>query len=412
MLAERDPEEARADSRPRPRIDDGGRPPLRGHREPGDGRRHHGAVRGAAGLRGSRRPRLLRRAAHAGSLVADAAAIRDSHGISIRIRVGLNSGEVVVRRSATTSGWTTRRWARPHTWPRAWSRWPSRGPSWRPRTPSGWSRATSRRRRTVGALRGLEAALEVYTMTGSGRVRSSLAAAVSRGLTRFVGREAELAQLDAARESAGSGSRSGRGARGRAGCRQVAALPRVRAAGAHAGLDRGQGSSVSYGKTTAYGPVIDLLRAYFGVDDRDDPQAFAGRSPPELLRTGDEPDSAGRRPSCRCSMSRWRIPGGPRSIRGNAGQETMARYSGWCCAAARCDRSASCSKICTGSIPRPRSVLDSLVESLPEARILLLVNYRPEYGTRGGASRPTASFASIRWRGAVPRRFSDVLLGS
>ena len=52
--------------RPRPRADDGGRPPLRGHRQPGDGRRHHGALRRAARPRGSRRARLLRRAADAG----------------------------------------------------------------------------------------------------------------------------------------------------------------------------------------------------------------------------------------------------------------------------------------------------------------------------------------------------------
>ena len=37
------------------------------------------------------------------------------------------------------------------------------------------------------------------------------------------------------------------------------------------------------------------------------------------------------------------------------------------------------SKICTGSIRRPKRFLDSLIDSLPTARLLLLVNYRPEY---------------------------------
>jgi hypothetical protein len=37
LLADRDPEEARGDSRPGPRAHDGGRAPLRGDREPSHG---------------------------------------------------------------------------------------------------------------------------------------------------------------------------------------------------------------------------------------------------------------------------------------------------------------------------------------------------------------------------------------
>ena len=63
LLADRDPEEARAHPRSGARTHDGGGASLRGHGQPGDGRRHHGAVRGAARPRGPRRARLLRRAA-------------------------------------------------------------------------------------------------------------------------------------------------------------------------------------------------------------------------------------------------------------------------------------------------------------------------------------------------------------
>ena len=54
------------DSRSRPRADDGGRAPLRGHRQPGDGRRDHGALRRAARPRGSRGAGVLRGAPDAG----------------------------------------------------------------------------------------------------------------------------------------------------------------------------------------------------------------------------------------------------------------------------------------------------------------------------------------------------------
>ena len=54
------------DPRPGARAHDGSRPPLRGHRQSGDGRRDHGAVRRAPGARGPRGARLLRGAADAG----------------------------------------------------------------------------------------------------------------------------------------------------------------------------------------------------------------------------------------------------------------------------------------------------------------------------------------------------------
>ena len=33
-----------------------------------------------------------------------------------------------------------------------------------------------------------------------------------------------------------------------------------------------EAGSVSYGKATSYLPVIDLLKSYFGIEDRDDPR--------------------------------------------------------------------------------------------------------------------------------------------
>ena len=50
-----------------------------------------------------------------------------------------------------------------------------------------------------------------------------------------------------------------------------------------------------------------------------------------------------------------------------------------------------------------QALLDSLVESLPTARMLLLVNYRPEYAIAGAARPTTPSSASIRCRPRAPR---------
>ena len=56
-------------------------------------------------------------------------------------------------------------------------------------------------------MKGLAEAVEAYEVKGAGPVRTRLQASAARGLTRFVGRDAELEQLRAALEQA----RSGRG---------------------------------------------------------------------------------------------------------------------------------------------------------------------------------------------------------
>jgi class 3 adenylate cyclase len=97
-LADGDPEEARSLLDPVLALMMEAVHHLRGHREPGDGRRHHGAVRGTDHPRGSRCPCVLRRALRmreAFERFADGA--RRSTVVPLQMRVGLNSGEVVVR---------------------------------------------------------------------------------------------------------------------------------------------------------------------------------------------------------------------------------------------------------------------------------------------------------------------------
>jgi hypothetical protein len=59
--------------------------------------------------------------------------LRIAKGISFAVRMGLNSGEVVVGRQAMTCGWTTRPLVTRRTWRRGWNR--SRRPT-RPISPS------------------------------------------------------------------------------------------------------------------------------------------------------------------------------------------------------------------------------------------------------------------------------------
>ena len=100
------------------------------------------------------------------------------------------------------------------------------------------------------------------------------------------------------------------------------------------------------------------------------------RRHPEDPREGDRQAPHARRDACgrccrrssRCSTSPSRIATGRPSTRPSAAGTRTRRSSACCSARASASRSAWSSRISTGSTPRPRRVLDGLVESLPAAR--------------------------------------------
>jgi class 3 adenylate cyclase len=122
--------------------------------------------------------------------------VRRRHGIEVQIRVGLNSGEVVVRAIGndlhmdyTAVGQTTHLAARMEQLA----------------TP-GSTRLTAETLRLVEGLvevtslgpvpvKGLAEPVEVFELVGASPIRRRLQAAVARGLTRFVGRDTELEVL-------------------------------------------------------------------------------------------------------------------------------------------------------------------------------------------------------------------------
>jgi class 3 adenylate cyclase/ribosomal protein L40E len=197
--------------------------------------------------------------------------VRRSEGVPIQIRVGLNSGEVVVRSIGsdlrmdyTVVGQTTNVAARMEQMAVPGSILVSADTL---ALAEGYVQV-----KPLGPLKvkGLESPLEVFEVTGAGMVRSRLRAAAARGLTRFVGRDGELDQLRQALERA----RSGQG--------QVVALvgePGVGKSRLYWEFTRShrtqgwlvvESSSVSYGKATAFLPIIDLLRAYFQIEAGDE----------------------------------------------------------------------------------------------------------------------------------------------
>jgi class 3 adenylate cyclase/tetratricopeptide (TPR) repeat protein len=304
---------------------------------------------------------------------------RRAHGVNVQIRVGLNSGEVVVRAIGsdlhmdyTAVGQTTHLAARMEQL-----------------ADPGAVLITADTLALVEGyievkplgpvpVKGLELPVEIYEVLRASTVRSRFQAAAARGLTRFVGRESELAQLRHALQ------------RAQAGHGQVVAVVGEPGIGksrlywefSHFHRARGwlvlESGSVSYGRATNYLPIIELVRAYFSIESADEARTMHEKVTGKLL-------SLDRQLEPCVAPILWLL-------------DVPVEEEAW----ARLDPPQRRQRILDAikrvllreSQVQPlmvlfedlhwiddetQALLDSLVESLPTARVLLLVNYRPEY---------------------------------
>ena len=340
-----------------------------------------------------------------------AAAIRESHGVAIQMRVGLNSGEVVVRSVSSdlrmdysAVGQTTHLASRMEQMAEPGSILATEDTM---RLVEGYVQATSHGR---VAVRGLDTPVVLYTITGMGPVRSSLAAAVSRGLTRFVGREAELARLDAARQSAAEGHGQVVGLVGEPGVGKSRLVHEFTRPDRMPGWLVLKAGAVSYGKGTAYGPVIDLLREYFEVGEESDHQDVR-----ERITTKVQALDANLASATPVFLSLLDVPVEDQSWlsldppqRRRQTMDALRRLL---------LRESQVRPLCIvledlhWIDSETQEFLDRLVDSLPTARVLLLVNYRPEYRHEWGSRTGYAQFRIDPLTPGSARELLHVLLG-
>jgi predicted ATPase/class 3 adenylate cyclase len=317
--------------------------------------------------------------------------VRREEGVSIQIRVGVNSGDVVVRSIGsdlrvdyTAVGQTTHLAARMEQLA----------------APGSIVVAPETLRHAEGyvavkplgpvKVKGLSEPVEVYEVTSAGAVRTRLERAAARGFTPFVGRDTELEQLRGALERAGAGHGQVVAVVGEPGVgksrlfyefvhshrflRSKADMP-PSTSGDWLLVESG---SVSYGTATPYLPVIDLLKAYFQIDARDDGRTIREKVTAKLL-TLDET----LRPLSPALLALLDVPVEDRdwqafdpAERRRHTHEAIKRLL---------LRESQREPLCLvfedlhWIDAETQAVLDGLVESLPAARLLLLTNYRPEY---------------------------------
>jgi class 3 adenylate cyclase len=251
--------------------------------------------------------------------------VRRKEGVPTQIRVGLNSGEVVVgsigndlKMDYTAVGQTTHLAARMEQAATPGTVLISPDTL---RLAEGYIDAKS-----LGpvVIKGLGAPVEVYEVIGAASMRSRFRAAAIRGLTRFVGRDTEVDQLWKALEQA----KSGQG--------QIVAVvgePGVGKSRLFYEFTRSQrtrewltveSSSASYGKATPYLPVIDLIKSYCQIDARDDGRKIREKLTGKLLAL-DRALEPSLPAFLRCSMCLLTIPNGRALIHLNAASARSMR---------------------------------------------------------------------------------------
>jgi class 3 adenylate cyclase/tetratricopeptide (TPR) repeat protein len=208
--------------------------------------------------------------------------VRLEHGLGFSVRMGLNSGEVVVgqigddlRMDYTALGHSVglaqrmEQMADPgkalltgHT----------------AKLVSGYFQL-----RDLGETRikGLSDPLHVFELEGVGRLRTRLDVSHARGFSKFVGRQSEMAALEAALEQASTGNAQVVGVVAEPGtgksrlCYEFAERCRAREIPVY------EAHGVAHGKAVPLQPVLEFWRGYFGITEHDTARAardkIAGR---------------------------------------------------------------------------------------------------------------------------------------
>jgi class 3 adenylate cyclase/tetratricopeptide (TPR) repeat protein len=311
--------------------------------------------------------------------------VRRHEGVLVQIRVGINSGEVVVRAMGSdlrmeysAVGRTTHMAARMEQL-----------------AAPGTIQVTGETLRLVEGfvqvtalgpvpVKGLVEPAEVFQLVGVGTARTRFQVATRRGLTRFVGRSDELEQLRDALDQASQGHGQVVAVVGEPGVGKSRLFWEFTHSHRLQGWLVLESASVSYGKATAYFPIIELLRGYFEIDTRDDPLRIREKVTGKLLTL----DRA-LEPTLPAMLALLDVPVAdtpwntldPRQRR----HRTLDAVRQLLLREARARPLLLIFEDLHWIDGETQSLLDGLVDSLPAARLLLLVNYRPEYGHTWGS---------------------------
>jgi class 3 adenylate cyclase/tetratricopeptide (TPR) repeat protein len=305
--------------------------------------------------------------------------VRRSHGMTMRMRVGLHSGEVVVRTISndlhmdySAVGHTTHLASRMEQLA----------------APGSITLTRTTLRLVEGLVqvhhlgpvpvKGMTAPVEVYELTGASSIRGRFQAAVARGLTQFVGRETETDALNQALEQAGAGHGQIVAAVGEAGVGKSRLMYEFVHAPRTQGWPVLESASVSYGKATPYFPVLDVLKRYIHVEDGDDLRTIRAKVTGHIVTLDEALQDI--IPALLSLLDA--LPEDSAFLYLDPPQRRQRTLEGLTRLLVRESQVQPLLLVFEDlhwQDAESQAVLDTLVESLPTAHLLLLVNYRPEY---------------------------------
>jgi tetratricopeptide (TPR) repeat protein len=304
---------------------------------------------------------------------------RQTYGVTVQARIGLNSGEVVVRSIGndlhmdySAIGQTTHLASRMEQLASPGSIFLSGDTL---RLAEGFVQITP-----LGGVpvKGMPHPVEVFELTGATAARTRIQAAATRGLTRFIGREREVEALVQAKVQA----QAGRG--------QVVAVVGEPGVGksrlfwefTHSHRTQGwlplETGSVSYGKATPYLPVVDLLKGYFRIAASDEQREIREKVTGKLLTL-----DRSLEPTLAAFLSlldvpiedpAWRALDPPQRRR-----HTLDALKRLLFKESQVQPLIVVFEDLHWIDTETQALLDTFIEGLPTHRILVLVNYRPEY---------------------------------
>ena len=214
--------------------------------------------------------------------------LRRTTGVSLAVRIGLNSGEVVVgrigddlRMDYTAQGHTVGLAQRMESRAAADSTYLTAHTA---RLVEGYFQL-----RDLGEfdLKGVSAPLRAYELQGVGSLRTRLDISRARGFSKFVGREREMATLEGALDAAIAGHGQVVGVVADAGtgksrlCLEFVERCRAR------GVRVNEGHCPAHGKTIPHLPLLEMLRHIFGIAERDTDHEARRKIAGELLLLDD-----------------------------------------------------------------------------------------------------------------------------
>ena len=313
------------------------------------------------------------------------ARLREAGNLPLEARVGVNTGEVVVRSIATGQG-QTEYTPIGHTTNLA-SRMQALAPT-------GSIAISEQTRKLVEGyfalkplgptkVKGVSEPVNVYEVTGLGPLRTRLQRSAGRGLSKFVGRQAEMDALKRAAERAQAGRGQIVAAMAEAGTGKSRLFFEFKVV-SQSGWMVLETFSVSHGKASAFLPVIDLLWSYFEITSDDDERKRREKINGKVLTLDRSLEDALPYLHAMLGLSDANSP--------VAEMEPQARKR----------RSLEAIKriLLRESLNQPlivifedlhwvddesQTFLNLLADSIANAKILLLVNYRPEYSHQWGS---------------------------